>query len=886
VIFYRRDKVMKGFDNINFHGEFRNYQSRVLDNADNYLKDGKLNIVAPPGSGKTVLGLELIRRLGEPTIILSPTTAIKHQWGERFKEYFLDDKSSFDLLFSFDLHNVKLINSITYQALYTSVEKVSISDGDTDLSDIDLFATINKFGIKTICLDEAHHLKNEWQKALEKFITALKDKVNIISFTATPPYDAEGSEWERYINVCGEIDEEIFIPELVSHKNLCPHQDYIYFNFPTEAETQSFLRHKENAVKAVWEISRLAFIKDICEKVNSENDYETLLSAVNEYTALLVLFSHYGFDVNRKHVRELTGKKSLPDFNMTFAETALQFILDGNLADETHKGEIINILKKNSVYDKNRPTLVLTERLKRMLISSAGKLESIKQIVKSEIKNTGSSLRMLILTDFIKKETLSMVATEQNFNTLNIISIFETLRRENYGVNIGVLSGSIAILPETVDLSPIKYKREALGDTGYCYFYLPSSSHQLVAHAGSLFEKGEIQILIGTKSLLGEGWDSPVINSLIIASNVGSFVLSNQMRGRAIRTDKNNPEKTANIWHLATVEPDYIFKDKPLAQLTKYLSQDNQELVSCDFDILKRRFDTFMGPNYTTGDIVSGIERITAIKPPFDKKGIEKINNKMLSLSSYRQITNEKWNTLVNGKFFTVRAEAKIPTQKRVPPYVFVNMGVVLLEFLLLYAVFKSMLDVLISGNIAWGIGHIVVSIGITVMLYKSVRKFIILINPAESIKALGSAVYKTLVDCVFISPSAKVEVESDKKQYVVSMQLRNASVHDQNIFNTAITEMLSPIDNPKYILIKKSIFGRYNYRLSFACPSIIAKRKEYAGILAKNLRFPNGRFEVVNVHRENGRRFILKCRKKSYISLNQRLIEKRYKVTESYSNI
>ncbi|MBQ8827551.1 MAG: DEAD/DEAH box helicase family protein, partial [Clostridia bacterium] len=66
---------MKKFENISFHGTFRNYQQHVLDNTEQYLKNGKINIVAAPGSGKTVLGLELIRRIGEPCIILSPTTA-------------------------------------------------------------------------------------------------------------------------------------------------------------------------------------------------------------------------------------------------------------------------------------------------------------------------------------------------------------------------------------------------------------------------------------------------------------------------------------------------------------------------------------------------------------------------------------------------------------------------------------------------------------------------------------------------------------------------------------------------------------------------------------------------------------------------------------------
>ena len=60
------------FNNISFKGVFRDYQQRVLDNSSKFLFDGKINIVAAPGSGKTILGLELIRRLDAPCIIFSP----------------------------------------------------------------------------------------------------------------------------------------------------------------------------------------------------------------------------------------------------------------------------------------------------------------------------------------------------------------------------------------------------------------------------------------------------------------------------------------------------------------------------------------------------------------------------------------------------------------------------------------------------------------------------------------------------------------------------------------------------------------------------------------------------------------------------------------------
>ena len=42
------------------------------------------------------------------------------------------------------------------------------------------------------------------------------------------------------------------------------------------------------------------------------------------------------------------------------------------------------------------------------------------------------------------------------------------------------------------------------------------------------------------------------------------------------------------------------------------------------------------------------------------------------------------------------------------------------------------------------------------------------------------------------------------------------------------MAELLSPIENPRYLLIGKGLFGGYNYKLSYACPSILGKKKEY----------------------------------------------------------
>ena len=115
---------MKDFSLIKFKWTFRDYQQKVLDNANKHLLDKKIHIVAAPGSGKTVLGLELIRRLGAPALVLSPSVSIKQQWGDRFEECYLPETENVNEYVSFDIMKPSLLTSITYQALHAAVNRI------------------------------------------------------------------------------------------------------------------------------------------------------------------------------------------------------------------------------------------------------------------------------------------------------------------------------------------------------------------------------------------------------------------------------------------------------------------------------------------------------------------------------------------------------------------------------------------------------------------------------------------------------------------------------------------------------------------------------------------------------------------------------------------
>ena len=228
------------YENIlQFKGTWRVYQARVLDRAENYARDGKIHIVAAPGSGKTTLGIELIRWLQGTALVLVPTITIREQWIARIKEAFLCDGVDAEAYLSQRLKNPRSITVTTYQALHSAMTQ--IQDGEEDYKGFSLLQVLQDAKVDTLCLDECHHLRSEWWKSLESLKEKLID-VTTIALTATPPYDSTPAMWTRYIAMCGEIDEEITTPELVKEGSLCPNKDYVYFNYPTKQEEAEEMR--------------------------------------------------------------------------------------------------------------------------------------------------------------------------------------------------------------------------------------------------------------------------------------------------------------------------------------------------------------------------------------------------------------------------------------------------------------------------------------------------------------------------------------------------------------------------------------------------------------------------------------------------------------------
>lgn len=895
---------MDGFSKIVFSGTFRDYQQSVLNNLGKHMHDKKIHIVAAPGSGKTVLGLEIIRRLREKAIVLSPSITIRQQWGERFYQHFVKESDSTEYV-SYSLKKPALITCTTYQALHAamkrtedveSAEETEFSERE-DYSNFDLIAEIKENNIKTICLDEAHHLKSEWQKALEAFIKAMGDDIFVVSLTATPPYDSTPAEWDRYISTCGEIDEEIFVPQLVAQGTLCPHQDFIYFNYPTSEEFEIINLYRKKSADFIKNFISTDFMARAAQASGVFNQNKTDESRYLEYPKEFIAFftacEKSLVSVPKEIVKLITVNKGLPKFNSLYCQTALQFIIDHEeIFTKEISEEIKNVLKKNGLIEKNTVALTKSKETDKLLISSLGKLNSMTEIVKSECNNLNKGLRMLILTDYIKKELLDSVGSDTPFHSMGTVPIFETLRRSiSREIKMCILTGSLVVVPceifdtlkEITDREKIKVSAMEINNTGFLKVEIEGAAKTRVAVLTELFEKGYVNILIGTKSLLGEGWDSPCINSLILASFVGSFMLSNQMRGRAIRIDSNNPNKVSNIWHLVTVLPESV-SDKKSQLVNKIVDGKPDEIFGADYETVKKRFECFMAPAYSVNVIESGISRLDIIKPPYNESGIRNINCNMLYLASQRKKTAESWFDSMGGGKYTNVVDVNQIEKDKFPRGFFYRNFIGEFLFMMFYLLFCRIgSSLLFFPNPIWIMVVVILSLAAIPVFLIGIMKFVRMISPKKAMKSLANCVLKTLTETEKIQKGGYVTVASDITNTYIYCTLENASVREKQLFSQAIGEMFSAIDNPRYVFVKKGMGGRKSYSKSYSCPGILAGNKENAELLKKHIEKVCGKYFLIYTRTEQGRKELLKCRRYSFLNMNDALSQKKKMVKSQW---
>ncbi|MCR5624370.1 MAG: DEAD/DEAH box helicase family protein [Lachnospiraceae bacterium] len=931
------------FENIRFKYEFRDYQKRILDNMEYIFEDNKLHISAAPGAGKTILGLEVVRRLGKKALILVPTINLRNQWKDRFFGEFVEAPGSAmdsnqmqsnpssgiftnqmpsnsgqaippNINFSTDISSPGDITCSTYQGLY------AVFSRDEKQAEFKKLIKIYKdMGVETICLDEAHHLKREWWNALTEFLKGMK--IKLIALTATPPMDTSDIEWKRYIELCGPIDQEISIPEMVAKKCLCPHQDYIYICKPTDSELreieEEIIRNRECIINVLRDSSLYFQIKEQpLFKAPSENARKLVKNP--DYLMYLLKYltfiratwqvefegdrekAEHAFDGWDKNIRQYfdemymaevdrqtqsqskntqSDPQNIQGYNSPifarlkpdrFFLPLMKDILEDSPEDysEDLRLRITEILTKNHLMKNEKvSTSLLSDYLKKKMRNTSSKLHSIEEIVRHETASIGRNLRCLVLMDYIRKEDLKKIETDEALTDPGVLTAFEQLRRQehlgnlemyferqsagnqpatkNYRQRIGVLTGSLVILPDAVmdELGrricnggklkniqepggqPVQTQNiqepsgqpeqtqniqepggqpanalnsgvddrqmttpnnltlnaKKLGLTGYSIFEgSESTKDSIVGAVTDLFSEGKVEILIGTAALLGEGWDAPSVNTLILGSNSTMYVRTNQMRGRALRIDRNQPEKVSNIWHLME------------ASVSFYKFVD----VSFGQKIMEERFNSIVGLRIDGKGIESGLDRMLTPEHTFDNEDLW--NGWMMSKSVDRNSVRREWEelTAVFG-MKDIREVVDIPKQ-----------------------IYKVPLRDRFKKNV---------------------------ITPKQT-DIFAKALVNVLKNKGYISESAAFHKETTETG--VNYYLDAPSEREGRIFADCMKQIVSPLYMPKYMVTIGLFFKKY-----VAVPDLLAGNKKSAEEFGKAV---GKKSKLIYVNTDEGLRILL----------------------------
>ena len=144
--------------------------------------------------------------------------------------------------------------------------------------------------------------------------------------------------------------------------------------------------------------------------------------------------------------------------------------------------------------------------------------------------------------------------------------------------------------------------------------------------ATKLLSEGTTRVLVGTRALLGEGWNCPPLNVLVDMTVATTGVSVQQMRGRSLRLDPADPEKVASNWDVVCVAPD----------LTR---------GSADYERFVRKHLHLFAPA-EDGEVEAGPSHVHPELGPFAPPPIDRfhaLNTELVARATDRAAARERW---------------------------------------------------------------------------------------------------------------------------------------------------------------------------------------------------------------------------------------------------
>ncbi|MAK96036.1 MAG: DEAD/DEAH box helicase [Euryarchaeota archaeon] len=907
-------KQLPGFGKIHFAGKLRPSQAAAVKLIKPELGEGSdsLYVVAPPGSGKTVLGLyvwsDLVRK---PTLVLSPNSAIQAQWAARTDLFDLDGKDEF---ISTDPKNPGLLTSLTYQSVtapgkggqtleyqaitlwskhlieenlaYTHEESLAwqndmkernpeyykdrlavyrkkardeISKQGDALSILSPSAKKNlerlkNIGIGLVILDECHHLMHHWGRILVE-VKELFDNPVVLGLTATPPEpdDFEDEDVDRYNEFFGPVDYQIPVPALVRESNLAPYQDLCYFVRPSASELKYIAKvdsefeellvelrdkEKEKAPTQILDLDSWVF-KSLDDRLSPAGEklqwgHYQKRNKVYADDARRYLQTHLiampngipeiSLDQDFEPWTRISMLRTVLDRYVRYGLRLSEDVQDHDLAES-----VIQRLRMLGVQITETGARPCASPVGRVMAYSSSKITALNQILKCETEALGERIRAVVVTDFSKTSATTLVEDILDDEAGGAIAVFRALTSGEIGDNLDpiLMTGTTVLVDDDLLDRFLEEAKRWVVENELEIKFSPKAHNGYVEIRGKgedwkpryysmmiteLFQRGVTKCLIGTRGLLGEGWDASRINVLVDLTTVTTNMSINQLRGRSIRLDSNWKEKVANNWDIVCFAEEFT---KGYADYHRFQDKHTQLFGVCD-----------------DGAIEKGVGHVHAAFTEANPKGInesmELFNTEMLERARNREKARKLWG--IGKPFEEIESSAvEIKTEEE---------------------------DQFADG-FKLGI-HRTPWTNDTLML----------------------AISETIVDS--LSDLNEIDRDSEASGGFrgggwLRYHLENSTQEESKKFTDALEEVLGPLKNPRYIIsrptthlqdtwlskIMPEIIAQFlrkertKIQMYHKVPSIFANSKKRAEVFLKHWNYYIGISELTYCHNENGKELV-----------------------------
>ncbi|WP_336648714.1 DEAD/DEAH box helicase [Microbacterium sp. MMO-10] len=628
-----------------FTGVLRTYQRQVLERLAPGSEDA-LHIVAPPGSGKTLLGLLLAMREGGRTLVLAPSTTIREQWARQAAELAPDPTDV-----STDPLRIAALTALTYQAVSVTgdgspfeslararwAEELVTAGRDQASAEtwlaalavdnprqyrsglarrvvrlrrrlarerpetiaqvlhpnaVALLDRIVDADVDTVVLDECHHLLDHWALVVAYLVGAIRGRGGrgvVIGLTGTLPDVADGPEYENYTQLLGEVDFEVPTPAVVKEGHLAPYRDHVWFTEPVPAEAAFIRQHGDRLTELLAQVlSTPDGIRYLEERLQPTDPSAPDPSPPDRETAHQPSPSAEALE--RALSEDLPLTRSCGVVLRALAPGhPLCAILPPALFERCTTDDLLTVLARFALTrllpdPAARPQwlfvkraladfgLLLTDRglrrgrdpIETTLAFSEAKDRAAVDILRLELGGSdGALVRAAIVTDFVEHGNSRGLVGERAAGALRVYELVVSdpvtaalspvlLTADRIRVPAGSAEAFAAAIAE--DVGAAVRVQDGVGP--WRDLDAPGvGSGRIVAAVSALITGGAVRLLVGTRGLLGEGWDCPAVNTLIDLTTVTTATGTPQLRGRTLRLDPAWTEKVAHNWSVTCLIP-------------------------------------------------------------------------------------------------------------------------------------------------------------------------------------------------------------------------------------------------------------------------------------------------------------------------------------------